>query len=164
MRLLLARHGEAVRKDIHPDQPLSDLGHKDVTRLASFLAGNDVRVSRVLHSGKHRAQETALIHATILGPGPVVEESPYPISPGSPTNPLFNALRYEIKNDVMIVGHLPYMDKLLSRLITGTESETCVRYNPGTIVALERKTEVSMWEIIWAMSPALIIEQTEDQS
>ena len=164
MRLYLARHGEAVRKDIHPNQPLSDLGRKDVTRLAFFLAGNGVRVSRVLHSGKHRAQETAMIHATLLGPGPVVEESPYPISPGSPTNSVFDALRFEIKNDVMIVGHLPYMDKLLSRLITGNETETYVRYDPGTIVALERRTEISMWEIIWAMSPGLISEQTGDQS
>ena len=95
---------------------------------------------------------------------PVVVKSPYPISPWSPTNPLFDSLRFEITSDVMRVGHLPYVDKLLSRLITGNEVQTCVRFAPGTIVALERKTVISMWEVIWEMPPALISERLVDQS
>jgi phosphohistidine phosphatase SixA len=92
----------------------------------------------------------------------VAEESPYPISPYSPPNPLFDALQFEIRSDVKIIVHSPYMNKLLSRLIKGNEIETCVHFAPETIVALERKTEISMWEIIWAMSPAIISKRSEN--
>ena len=54
------------------------------------------------------------------------------------------------------------MNKLISRLIKGNETEICVRFAPETIVALERKTEISMWEIIWAMSPAIISKRSEN--
>jgi phosphohistidine phosphatase len=61
-------------KDEDPKRPLSDSGREDVKRVASFLARSGVSAGRVLHSGKLRALETALLLADVLGPGKVVEE------------------------------------------------------------------------------------------
>ena len=58
MKLYLVQHGDALAKDIDADRPLSEKGQSDVKRIASFLAGR-MEVSRVMHSGKTRAQQTA---------------------------------------------------------------------------------------------------------
>ena len=57
--LYLVQHGEAVPDDVDPARPLSQAGKKDVERLAEFLARRKLAVSRILHSGKLRAQQTA---------------------------------------------------------------------------------------------------------
>ena len=69
MRLYLVQHGEAVPEDADPSRPLSETGNRDVARVAAFLATADIRVSRVLHSGKLRAGQTAELCAAKLAPG-----------------------------------------------------------------------------------------------
>ncbi|MGH8554307.1 MAG: histidine phosphatase family protein [Gammaproteobacteria bacterium] len=50
-----------------PDRPLTDTGRRDIERLAKFLNAAKVRVSRIIHSGKTRAQQTAEILAKDSG-------------------------------------------------------------------------------------------------
>jgi len=160
MRLYLVQHGTAVPKDEHPERPLSETGRKDVARMASFLARGRLNVARVLHSGKLRAQETALILAETLGPGRVIEQSLYPIAPNDPTDSLFTAIEAWPEEDstgnVMIVGHLPYMSRLVSRLVCGNEEEAVVHFRPGTVVALERGDNGDGWVVAWAARPELL--------
>ena len=68
MRLYLVQHGTAVPKDKDPERPLSKDGQTDVSRVASFLGRSGVHVARVLHSGKLRAQETALLLSEVVSP------------------------------------------------------------------------------------------------
>jgi len=160
MRLYLVQHGTAVPKDEHPERPLSETGRKDVARLASFLARSRISVARVLHSGKLRAQETALILAETLGPGRITEQSLYPIAPNDPTDALFEAIEAWPEEgaigDVMVVGHLPYMSRLVSRLVCGDEDETVLHFQPGTVVALERGDNGDGWIVAWAVRPELM--------
>ena len=72
MKLYLVQHGEAVSKAENPERPLSEQGQSDISRIATFLAG-DIRISRVIHSGKERAFQTAQILASALSPGMDVE-------------------------------------------------------------------------------------------
>ena len=158
MRLYLTQHGHAMSKEENPDRPLNELGRKDVARMASFLARSRVSVGRVLHSGKLRAQETALILSDVIGPGRLVEQSVYDISPNADTTPFCDALKGEYRraNDVMVVGHLPYMGRLVARLVTGNEAEKCVLFEPGTVVCLEPDEETSSWVIQWVVRPSLL--------
>jgi len=139
---------------------LSETGRKDVARMTSFLARSRIRVARVLHSGKLRAQETALILADTLGPGRIIEQSLYPIAPNDPTDALYEAIEAWPEEgstgDVMVVGHLPYMSRLVSRLICGAEEETVVHFLPGTVVALERGDNGDGWIVAWAVRPELM--------
>ena len=59
MKLYLVQHGEAHAKNVDPERPLTERGHGDVARLAAFLSRAGVRVERVIHSGKLRAEQTA---------------------------------------------------------------------------------------------------------
>jgi len=160
MRVYLVQHGTAVPKDEHPERPLSETGRKDVARMASFLARSRLRVARVLHSGKLRAQETAMILAETLGPGRVTEQCLYPIAPNDATETLFQAIEAwpeeDANGDVMIVGHLPFMGRLASRLVCGDDDETVVHFLPGTVVALERGDNGDGWIVAWAVRPELM--------
>lgn len=68
MKLYLVQHGEALPKEVNSDRSLSDQGRQDAERLARFLAGRGVRVSRVWHSGRTRARQTAELLAAAVAP------------------------------------------------------------------------------------------------
>lgn len=158
MHLYISQHGDAVAKSEDADRPLSEKGRKDVNRLASFLARSRLPLTGVVHSGKLRAQQTALIYADVLGASRVVHECAYPIAPNNPVEPLYQALldNSQIEDNVMIVGHLPYMNRLCSRLVTGEETANCVQFEPGCVIALEKEVNHASWVVQWALRPSLL--------
>jgi len=58
--------------------------------------------------------------------------------------------------DVMIVGHLPFVSKLASLLLTGDESADTIAFQKGGIVCLERSAE-DKWHVNWMVTPELLI-------
>jgi hypothetical protein len=59
--------------------------------------------------------------------------------------------------DVMLVGHLPFMAKLASRLIAGSEDSNALLFSPGSVACLER-TEEKGWTLAWMIRPELLRE------
>jgi len=160
MRLYLVQHGISVPKDEDPEQPLSGVGQTDVSRVASFLGRSGLHVVRVLHSGKLRAQETALLLSEVVSPSCVVEESTAPIGPNEATDNLLAFIETwpdtNMVGDVMIVGHLPFMSKMVSRLVGAEEDNVIVRFQPSTVVALERGENGGGWTVSWVVRPELL--------
>ena len=155
MHLYIARHGLAVPKDEDANCPLSDTGRQDIARMASFLARTRPTIGCIIHSGKIRAAQTALIYAETLGPGRLVEEASSGLNPNDPTDPLVAACD-GWTDDTMVVSHLPLVGKLVSRLVTGDEFETVVHFQPGTVACLERGENGGGWTVAWAMGPDLL--------
>ena len=155
MHIYLVQHGAAVPKDENAERPLSDQGREDVKRVASFLARSAVSAGRVIHSGKRRAQETALLLSDVIGPGKIVEEAGDGLAPNDPTDLFFAAIE-EWTEDTIVVGHLPFMSKLASRLLTGDEDETVVHFSPGSVVCLERGENGGGWTVSWFVRPELL--------
>ncbi len=153
MKLYLVQHGEALPKEVDPERPLSDQGRQDAERLARFLAGRGIRVSRVWHSGKTRAQQTAELLAATVVPG-VKAEARAGLAPNDPTGALAETLA-DWREDTMIVGHLPFMARLVTRLVTGSDDGTFIAYLPGSLVCLERDGD-RVWKIAWMLRPELI--------
>lgn len=58
-------------------------------------------------------------------------------------------------DDTMLVGHLPLMAKLVSRLISGDENTPLVEFTPGSVVCLERP-ETGGWVMAWIVGPELV--------
>lgn len=150
MKLYLVQHGEAVSKDVDPGRPLSSQGEEDISKMAEFLRVSGLTVERVLHSGKMRAHQTAEILAEALltsGEVGVVEG----IKPNDPVQD-FSLKVHKLKHDTMIVGHLPFMAKMVSCLVTGNEDATIVAYEPGSVVCLQQDPE-EHWQIQWMLRP-----------
>ncbi len=154
MALYLAQHGEALSKADNPERPLSDKGRDDAERMASFLARSGVRVDRVYHSGKARARDTAMLLSQTLGPGGVVEEISPGLAPNDATDNL-HTLAERWDDDVMVVGHLPFMGRMVSHLVGGSPDSETVSFEPGTVVSLE-KNEDGAWAINWMVRPSLL--------
>ena len=153
MFLYLVQHGEAVTKEEDPERPLSSLGVVDVNRVAGFVAGNCGVVvgTKIHHSGKLRARQTAEIIASALKlPGPEQGDNLNPMDDPA----VWQSRLSECLNDQVLVGHLPYMSRLASLLLTGDPEIGVVKFRMGGIVAMKR--EEGLWSLQWMVVPEII--------
>lgn len=153
MNVYLAQHGEAWTKEVDPDRPLTDQGKKDIDRLAAFLKQANVQVDRVIHSGKLRAAQTAELLASAIAPEVEAEASGL-INPND--NPkAFDWQSESWNRNTLVVGHLPFMAKLVSHLLIEDENKLITAYQPGSVVCLERNGD-ALWQIDWMIRPELL--------
>lgn len=153
MKLYLVQHGEACDKAVDPERPLTERGRADMERLAGFLAQSGVRVERVLHSGKLRAQQSAECLAAVIAPGVELETSDL-INPNDDPK-AFDWQSGSWDRDTLVVGHLPFMARLVSHLLLGTEGQPITAYEPGSMVCLQRDGD-EVWRINWMLRPELL--------
>lgn len=151
MPLYLVQHGKCLPREIDPDPPLSPEGRSDVRRIAEVAKGYGVAVSRILHSGKTRARETAGILAELLNPDNGVDEA-------AGLNPLDDPADWAAAADpagrIMLVGHLPFMERLAALMVTGSAARPVFRFQNGGIVCLDIYPGTARdWVIQWALMP-----------
>lgn len=158
MKIYLVQHGDALPKEADPQRCLSERGRRDIERIAAFLGNAKVRVSGILHSGKKRAEQTAVLLAASVGAvdRPDKTSGIDPLDPVDAFVPLVNAWT----EDTMVVGHLPFMGRLVSHLIFGNDAASTVAFVPGTVVCLER-SEDGHWSIAWMVPPDLLVGGSE---
>jgi phosphohistidine phosphatase len=142
MAIYLARHGEAEH------DALTERGRAEVTRIAEVAAGYNVRVQRIEHSHKHRALQTAEILAAHLNPGVGTGERAG-IAPLDDVAPVAAAL--EATSDLMLVGHLPFMERLIGALIAGDAGLRVFKVQAGGLICIDR--DEGGWHICWALMP-----------
>ncbi|MFW2372213.1 MAG: phosphohistidine phosphatase SixA [Gammaproteobacteria bacterium] len=152
MRLYLVQHGEACAKEVDPERPLSDQGKHDIDQLAALMLDTGNRVGRVIHSGKRRAQQTAERLARAMAPDVELETSGL-INPNDDPA-AFDWHSESLDRDTLIVGHLPFMAKLVSQLMFNDKDRHVVSYRPGSMVCLE--TDQGIWKINWMIRPELL--------
>lgn len=151
MKLYLVQHGQAAAKELDPARPLTEQGKEDIERLAEFLRQTELRVERVLHSGKLRARQTAELLADVLAPGLTPETSGL-LNPND--NPkAFDWQSESWDRDVLVVGHLPFLAKLVAHLVAGNENLPVAALQPGSMICLERIE--GHWQIAWMVRPEL---------
>jgi phosphohistidine phosphatase len=157
MYFYLVRHGEAQSELEDPLRPLSEKGKKVVRRVASFLAQQGVRPKEINRSEKLRARETAEIIAKGLSMVDRVKAIKG-LAPNDDVNPVADLLCAEEKS-LMLVGHLPFLSKLLSLLVISDPERPMVSFQSGTIVCLSRDDSLKFptpgngWIIKWVLSP-----------
>ena len=135
MEVYLVQHGEALPKDTDPSRPLTDEGRAELRRMAALL-GRNINVERLVHSGKERARQTAEILMTMPGCAAPPEES-HDLAPNDPVEP-WAARLADSDESTMLVGHLPFMGRLASLMLTGEATMEAVRFTPGTILGMSR--------------------------
>lgn len=152
MKLYLAQHGDALAKEVDADRPLSEKGQSDVEKVASMLSGH-MGVSRVMHSGKTRAQQTAELLVNSITGEPLLEA----ISGINPNDSVevFAEQIMGWNEDVLVVGHLPFMAKLVAWLVSESTDTLIVSYQPGSVVCLE-STDENHWQLQWMIRPELL--------
>jgi phosphohistidine phosphatase len=153
MKLYLVQHAKAASEQEDPQRSLTEAGRKELQKAAAFAGRLDLSVERIWHSGKIRAAQTAeiLAEAVTLKDGSVAREA---LGPNDDVTPVARKLGAAEK-DVMIVGHLPFLSRLASLLLTGSESGDTVTFRNAGIVCVERGAD-GRWHICWVVTPEVL--------
>ena len=153
MHAYLVQHGKAKPAEEDPNRGLSDEGRNEVTRIAEFLRELRITISLIQHSGKLRAEETAHILASSIRctAGPCHGEGLNPSDDPAETATFLNVYT----DDVLIVGHLPHLERLTSLLLTGNPDRRPVQFRNGGVVCLEKESN-GTWSLVWAIVPDLL--------
>ncbi|MFC2075260.1 phosphohistidine phosphatase SixA [Bdellovibrionota bacterium] len=153
MEILLVRHAEAESSEVNPNRPLSKIGVGNIRKVATFIKSKVWDCQKILHSDKLRAEQTAKHLAGIAFPDAKIELSTG-LSPNDSISRVAEQLEKESEN-LILVGHLPFMDKLVGLLSEGDELETPFSFPPAGVVCLEFDG-VGYWKIKWTVTPDTI--------
>ena len=58
--------------------------------------------------------------------------------------------------NVMLVGHLPFMERLVSYLITESRDITIIQFQAGGMVCPDQVEKTGPWHIKWALMPKMV--------
>jgi phosphohistidine phosphatase len=153
MQLYLVQHGAAKAEAEDPARPLSDDGRRTVQQMADYLSGLGPCIDLVEHSTKLRARQTAEILASLLHPSEGIREV-VGISPNDDIAPMREHLHTETRN-LMLVGHLPYLARLVSQLLGVEKDRTVVDFQMGGVVRLDRNVG-GEWTLRWMIVPGML--------
>jgi len=150
MALYLVQHGKSLPKDVDPDQGLSDEGIAETKRIAGVARGYQVKVSLIRQSGKKRARQTAELLAEALNPAGGVAE----VSGLKPLDDVAAAAAaLDAAANTMLVGHLPFMERMAAFLVTGSTDKPIFKFQNSGIVCLEKDPASGSWIIAWTLMP-----------
>ena len=134
MALFLVQHGKSLPKEEDPDRGLSRQGIEETEAVAAMAAEQSIQVSRIIHSGKKRALQTAEIFMKVLEPE-------FDLAKGPGLAPLDDVTCFpsvvDIQDNIMVVGHLPFMERLVSYLVIGSTETLVVKFQNSGIVCLD---------------------------
>ena len=122
--------------------------------MAAYLKRAGIRIDAVYNSGKTRARQTAEILGAVLVPEkePEVKKG---LGPLDDVKLMFDEIRL-LEKDIIIVGHLPHLEKLTSLLVTGGDSHSVVRFQQGGVVCITSDEETEKWHIAWMQIPGMV--------
>jgi len=147
-RVYFSQHGLAIDKTENSQRPLSQAGIEQTRSVAKQLLISGIPVSRIFHSGKLRATQTAEIFASNLN---ITQVSAHEhLSPNDDVSLFADTL----KNHALYVGHLPHLEKLVGYLISGDENLNIIKFQNSAVICLTKNN--NNYHIDWHLTPALL--------
>ena len=114
------------------------------------LAASGMRVDEIRHSGKLRAQQTADIFAEPLG----IQAQTVPgLAPKDDVVSIAGGIESEA-GDMMLVGHLPFLERLAALLTSGSADISHVTLDAGALLELAMADDG--WRVTCLMQPRLL--------
>jgi len=153
MKLYLIQHGEAKPEAEDPERSLTARGEKEIVAISKMAGGLQIGPSKIYHSGKLRAKQTAEIIASALKISDSLVQSAQGLNPNDDIHPWAERISIE-KDDLMLVGHLPFLEKLTSFLLCGDASARLVLFRFGAIVYLDQKGDKGR-TVRWILTPEM---------
>jgi len=155
MRIYLVQHALALDEAQDPKRPVSPAGCQDITRTAGFLSLFEKPKPRhIFHSGKLRAQQTAEMFAEAWHfSGDIMQVDD--LSPSAAPQVWATKLA-TMKDDVLMVGHLPHLPSLASLLLCGDCDTQPIRFQNAGVVCLEKDT--GGWHMVFQINPTMFYE------
>ncbi len=151
MKVYLIRHGKPNPVEQDPKKGLMEEGRAEAYNMAHFLKNALDTAPEIYHSQKLRAQQTAAIFHEVLTGSRMVEK--VGMAPNDDIGPLQSELS-DRDQDLVIVGHLPYLSALAHSLLLGNQNRAIWTFKTASVLALEFAD--GKWKLEFAISPDLL--------
>ena len=148
--IYLVRHGDALPATEHRDRPLSSAGRDAIEEIARLAKERNVEIAAIYHSGILRARQTAEILGKHLAP-PLGVASRSGLLPDDDPE----IVKAELEGDersVMLIGHLPHMNRLAGLLVAADPNRVVTAFSPATMLCCSGSG--GQWKIVWKLAPA----------
>jgi len=122
--------------------------------VAHHLKRLSIEVQQIFHSGKTRAQSTARVLAQHLQPSAGLTAAPGLAPLDDPE--IWGERVADLKENILLVGHLPHMGKLAALLMSGDKNRKLINFQMGSVIQL-RRMEPGQWALDWMILPANIL-------
>jgi phosphohistidine phosphatase len=154
MFVYLVQHADAKKEEVDPSRPLSEKGLQDIKKVASYVLQLNIKVYKIFHSGKLRAKQTAEVLSENLKPTKGITEV-------GGLAPLDDAEIWEerlkgMTDDIILVGHLPHLNRLASLLLCGNADKNAVSFKMAGIVCIKRN-DIGEWSLQWILTPETVL-------
>ncbi|MDR3231296.1 MAG: phosphohistidine phosphatase SixA [Synergistaceae bacterium] len=153
MKLYLVRHGDAISTENDDRRPLSPHGRTEAENAGHFLKRMVVRPGSIYHSTLLRSAETAALIAGVLDCAQRVQERK-DLLPDDDTDVWVDELE-TMSEHCVLIGHLPFLSALASRLLTGSEDDLSPKFPSGSVLCLEREG-YGGWILRWFVTSKII--------
>jgi phosphohistidine phosphatase len=164
MKLYILRHAIAENRDetVYPDdslRPLTVKGKKKMVEIAERLKDMGVQIDLILSSPYVRAHETAKIVAKTFGMKKKQLVLSEHLTPSGFANDLIAEIneKYPVDN-LMLVGHEPYLSDLIVMLLAGGPSISIVVKKGGLCqLSVDRLAYGKCATLEWLLAPKQFI-------
>ncbi len=148
MTLFLIRHGKARKGGPDRLRPLTQRGIRETRAAAQFLKRMRIEPVAIWHSDRVRAVQTARILKELAPKQGLIEQAE--MGPDDSVGRITRLIR-RARGELIIVGHLPHLGKLVANLIDGKKARDVHQVSPRTIVVLRK--EGRKWSIDAVIPP-----------
>jgi len=134
--LYFVQHGLSHGSDIDKSRPLTEEGSQQAINIAKHLHTHHIKINSIYHSGKLRAQQTAKLFAQALAVDTVAK-----LNGMDPKDDADSFIAQLNEDCIMYVGHLPHLDKVVSRLLTGDSKKSPVQFQNATVACVQKQAD-----------------------
>lgn len=158
MNLYLLRHGLAAESSASgrdSDRPLTPKGERKLRQAAKAMEALKLPFDLILSSPYLRARQTAEVVAETFGAQKRLEFSDT-LKPNGSANELVQLLRERVpaREEVLLVGHEPFLSELIGLLVTGGTTSTIVMKKGGLCkLAIESLKPGRCAALEWLLTP-----------
>jgi phosphohistidine phosphatase len=160
MNIFILRHGIAVERgtkgfEKDSERPLTSKGKRQLRKSAAAMKGMKLRFSLILSSPYERAKRTAEIVAGELKLKKKLKFTDTLKYESNPEDMIGEIMRLKPQpKDLLLVGHEPYLSRLVSLLVSGT-TDMAMDLKKGGLGKLEaeRVHPGKCAKLVWLLTP-----------
>lgn len=165
MNIYILRHGIAVERgtkgfENDSERPLTSKGKRQLRKSTGAMKRMKLRYDLILSSPHERARQTAEIVAEELNLKKRLKLSDALKSENDPEAMLRELAKLKpVPQNLLLVGHEPYLSHLISRLVSGN-GNMAMDFKKGGLCKLEveKLDGVASARLVWLLTPKLMKE------
>lgn len=152
MLIHLMQHGACLPKEADPAQPISPVGIDQITRSAKAMRSLGLEFDLIVASTKLRAVQTAEIIADTIGYPTRKIDTNDAFKPSAQPEKALSYIEECDRELILVVGHLPSLPRLASRLL-GHNDGVHLHFSNGGLTSIEASPTLSQATLLWHLQP-----------